>query len=106
MSNLKQKDTKSSAEWHFRALTGQLTSIFPNSSSIFHNFSQRFTTFLFLYLTGSVRSPDAKRTQIWPWYVGLIEVKHEIKATSMTERLNISFTSLTRDFLWIKEFQN
>ena len=53
MSYSKQKDTKSSAEWHFWALTGQ-----PN----FHK-NAVLNFVVFFYYGDSVRSPDAKRTQ-------------------------------------------
>ena len=52
------------------------------------------------------RSPGAKRTQIRPWYVSLIEVKHEIKPISMIKHLNMPFTSFAPNFLWAKIFQN
>ena len=59
LSHSKQTGTKSSAEWHFWAFTGHLNSIYPYSGSIFN-----FLTFLFLYLKGSIQSPDAKRVQL------------------------------------------
>ena len=47
MSHSKQKGTNSSAEWHFWALKGHLTSLSPNSRSIFLQFLTeiRFLTF-------------------------------------------------------------
>ena len=62
MSHSKQKGTKSYAEWHFWALTGQPTLIFP--IHIFYNFHRiKVNFFVFFFPRGSVRSPDAKRTQ-------------------------------------------
>ena len=61
--------------------------------------------FLFLYLKGSVHSPNTKRTQIWPGCVSLIEVKHEIKCKPMKKHLNISFTSFIPDFLLSQKIQ-
>ena len=97
----------SSPEWCFMAFTGQLTSISLIHVAIFIiSYRNKFLNFfVFLYLRDSVRSPDTKRTLIRPWYVGLMEVKHEAKATSMIKRLNMSFTSFIPDCLWFKKFQ-
>ena len=64
MNHSKQKGTKSCAEWRFWALTAQ--PLFPYSRSIFYNFHKNkvLNFFVFFYPRGSVRSPDAKRTQI------------------------------------------
>ena len=80
----------------------------PYSCSIFFNFHRNkvLNFFVFFYPRGSVRSPDAKRTQRLGPNVSLTEVKHEVKPTSMIKRLNISFTSFTPDFLCTKKFQN
>ena len=49
-----------------------------------------------------MQSPDAKRTQrLDPG----IKVQHEVKPT-LVNRLSMSFTSFTPDFLWAKKFQN
>ena len=47
---------------------------------------------------------NKKDSEMKPWYVSLIEVKHEVKPASMIKRLNMSFTSFTPDFLWAKKF--
>ena len=52
----------------------------------------------------SFGSLEAKRIEIRPRYVSLIEVKHETKLTSMTRYLNMSLTSFTPDFLETKNF--
>ena len=91
MSHSKQKGAKSSAEWHFWVFTGQPNSIFPYSHSIFYisHRNEVLNFFVLLCLRGSVQSPDAKRAQSRPYYVSLIEVKHEIKPASMIKRFNM-----------------
>ena len=67
----------------------------------------RFVTFfVFLYLMGSIQSPDAKRTQIRSYNVSLVKVQHEIKPVLMIKRFSMFFTSFTPDFLWAEKFQN
>ena len=73
-------------------------------SFFFYNFHRNkvLNFFVFFYPRGSMQSPDAKRTQrLGPG----IKVQHEVKPT-LVNRLSMSFTSFTPDFLWAKKFQN
>ena len=54
--------------------------------------------FFIPYLRGNVRSSDAKRTHITPWYLSLMKVKDEIKSTSIIKPLNMSLTNYALDF--------
>ena len=65
MCHPKQKGTKSCAEWHLWALTGEPTSISPIHVAFFAIFTEiRFLTLLFFYPRDSVRSPDVSKTYI------------------------------------------
>ena len=67
----------------------------------------RFLTFWCFSILGQRPINRRKKdSEIRSWYVSLIEVKHEVKPTSMIKCLNMSFTSFTPDFLWAKKFQN
>ena len=78
----------------------------PYSRSVFYNFHRNkvLNFFVFFYPRGSVRSPDAKRTQrLGP---GMLNQGQTRSKPALINRLSMSFTSFTPDFLWAKKFQN